>query len=79
LGVGVGAQGDGVAVLKEGAGAAPDGDGMLAAPGEFEQRGQRSRKRSKWMFEVNSRPEGAASSVKIEGSGWSKRIAPTGA
>ena len=39
---------------------------------------QRSRNSTKSMFAVPSCPEGAVSTVKIDGSGWSNRIAPTG-
>ena len=39
---------------------------------------QRSGKIRKSTFEVPGTPEGAVSTEKIDGSGWSKRMAPTG-
>jgi hypothetical protein len=39
---------------------------------------QRSRNSTKSMFAVPATPDGAVSTVKIDGSGWSNRIAPIG-
>ena len=39
---------------------------------------QRSRNSTKSMLAVPGWPDGAVSTVKIDGSGWSNRIAPTG-
>ncbi len=39
---------------------------------------QRSGKMTKSTFAVPSSPDGAVITVKIDGSGWSNRMAPTG-
>ena len=46
--------------------------------GVFSATAQRSGKITKSMLAVPAVSEGDVSTVKIDGSGWSKRIAPTG-